>query len=403
MALHCSRRRLILAALASCAALFALLPAFQFAGVAQDSDLNAPSPAGTAGEVIAQGAAELSGGDMAWRVVQDNAEPLGEAIPQERALGFVVATGDALLLSDSNGNRTARLAHGEAAFTFEGQYEQRESLVDAPTGFLRLALVAAADAQDAGGDELIYGGDPFTAPAGLHDLDLVAFHLAPGRTLPLTSELPALIVVDTGAVTVAAADQEAETVSTGAATVASGEFSLTAVDRSARVLVVIIGPALPESASPPVSIEPTSTPVAETPAETGRIIVLTSTCPPNVTVAAAQDLSRGDPCAGGDAVTGMNVTRTNVETDETVSAVVGDNGIVRFDDTPAGGYQIHFGAGAGMETVGVCGGQDSSADLPVIAFASNSVNLELPAGKEYLCVTRTVSTGTGGELATPTA
>ena len=41
---------------------------------------------------------------------------------------------------------------------------------------------------------------------------------------------------------------------------------------------------------------------------------------------------------------------------------------------------IATGQGLG-ETVGNCGGQDQSSDLPVVALTGNSVNLDLPAGR----------------------
>src|SRR5262245_33469818 len=51
-------------------------------------DPNAPSPAGPNADVIAQGVATLPTDQIAWRLVQDTAESLGEAIFEERALGF---------------------------------------------------------------------------------------------------------------------------------------------------------------------------------------------------------------------------------------------------------------------------------------------------------------------------
>jgi hypothetical protein len=384
-------RRVLAAGLPLIAALLALAPFLLSNASAQGDDRNAPSPAGDAGEVIAQGVADLPGGDMAWRVVLDTAEPLGEAIPQERALGFVVATDDALLLSSDAGVLTDRLPPGEAAFTFEGQFQQRESLGDGPTAYLRLALVAAADAQDAGGDQLVLGGDAFGAPSGPHDLDLAAYRLGPGATLTLSGAYPALILVESGDLIATSLESGAqEQIAAVGATALGGDFELSAGQAGVRVLVATIGPSLASGATQIVEEEPADT---EELAPPGQIVVLTAACPANVTVEVAQDLSRGDPCAGGAAVAGMTITRTDLASGEAVSEAVGDDGQLLFGETPAGTYELFFDAGAGTETVGVCGGQDGSAGLPVIPFAGSVVTLELPAEMEYLCVTRTVGLG----------
>lgn len=73
-------------------------------------------------------------------------------------------------------------------------------------------------------------------------------------------------------------------------------------------------------------------------------------------------------------------------------------GEAAFQDLSAGSYSLSLDGGPEFgETVGVCGGQDSSGDLPVVQFAGSGVDLDLPAEREYLCVTRTLTLGSQGE------
>ena len=156
----------------------ALLPG---AAAAAD-EANAPSPAGPTAAVIAHGVAPMPAAEVAWRVVDDTAEPLGEAPVEEHALGFALAREDAVLLADETTGARTRLAAGEAAFVTDGAQQRRESLGAEDTALYHLALVPATEAEDAGGDVLVFAGKPFAAPAGEHDLDLVRGHLLAEQT-----------------------------------------------------------------------------------------------------------------------------------------------------------------------------------------------------------------------------
>src|SRR5215211_5286884 len=82
-------------------ALLLSVPLARMGASAQESDdPNAPSPAEDHAEVIAQGIGAIPAEQVAWRLVEDTAEPVGEADFEARALGFAVATEDALLLAD---------------------------------------------------------------------------------------------------------------------------------------------------------------------------------------------------------------------------------------------------------------------------------------------------------------
>ncbi len=135
-------------------------------------DPDAPSPANRTNAVIAQGVAGPPAASVAWRIVRDTAEPTGVAEYQDRALGFVYADSAPILLTDAAGNQV-RLGAGEGAFVPDDISQLRESLTGAPASYLRISLVPAEAAADGGGDTLIFGSNPFDAPGGPSDLDLV--------------------------------------------------------------------------------------------------------------------------------------------------------------------------------------------------------------------------------------
>lgn len=65
----------------------------------QDTVTADPSPAEGQAGVIAQGVATVPD-QAAWQVSRDSAESLEDAVPEEQALGFVVAHQDAVLVND---------------------------------------------------------------------------------------------------------------------------------------------------------------------------------------------------------------------------------------------------------------------------------------------------------------
>ncbi len=361
--------------------------------------------AGDNAEVVAQGIDSLPSGDIAWRIVEDTAETVGAAGYEERALGFAIATEDALLLTDEVTGARTRLASGEAAFTAEGTVQRRESLGAADTSYLRIGLVPAAEASNPNGDTLVFAGDAFAAPTGDREIELIAAKLEDGESTAVRASNPALIIVLSGAATIGNSDLAA-----GDATILDGTFDIEAGEDGTRVLVAMIGaeiPASPSSPSADASPVATQVPVSDdddSSVNSSRIIVLTELCPAGVTIEQAQDTSNGDPCFAGEAVTAMTVTVTNLETGESVASGVDPaNASAYFPDLPAGPYQVVLDSGAELgHTVGFCGGQDRSADLTQVAFDASVVNLDLPEDREYLCVTRTVQLGGDAGSSEPT-
>ena len=247
-------RMLILAAIA------VLLAAPAGAAVLRQLAPDAPSPARGHAAVVAHGVAALPTGQLAWRVVEDLAEGPDDAPIQERALGFALADAGAVLVNDLGAGTQARLAAGEAAFVPAGAQQQRASLGPAPTPYYRLALVAAADAADDGGDRLLFAGEPFAVPARGgggrgHDLDLVRDVLGPNEASELPDVgFPTLVLATAGEVQVETfAGDPAVTLAAGEAAAFDGDLVVVAGgNRGASFVAALVGPEVPPLPTPSV-------------------------------------------------------------------------------------------------------------------------------------------------------
>ena len=240
-----------------------------------------PSPASGHAAVIAHGVAAMPAAQVAWRVVLDTAELPEDAQIEERALGFALADRGAIVLDDADRPGRARLAAGEAAFVPGGIREQRSSLGDAAVSYYRLALVPAADADDAGGDRLVFAGDAFPAPQGDEfDLDLVRDVLEPDEETELPdSGSPTLVLATAGTVELDAGGDPVAIAAGEAATV-DGGFSVTGAGRTAASFVaVLIGPEVPAPPAPPAP------PAARTGSVTARVFV----CPEGLSPVAVRE------------------------------------------------------------------------------------------------------------------
>jgi len=238
-----------------------LLAAPAGAAVLRQLGSDAPSPALGHAAVVAHGVAPLPTGQLAWRVVEDVAEDPDDAPIQESALGFALADAEAVLVNDLSAGTQARLAAGEATFVPAGAQQQRASLGPAPTPYYRLALVAAADAADDGGDRLLFAGEPFAVPVRGggggrgHDLDLVRDVLAPNEASELPDVgFPTLVLATAGEVQVETfAGDPAVTLAAGEAAAFVGELVVVAAgNRGASFVAALIGPDVPPLPSPPV-------------------------------------------------------------------------------------------------------------------------------------------------------
>jgi len=231
------------------------------------------SPADGHAQVIAQGVAPLPAVPVAWRVIAADARPPGLAPVAERSLGFVVADVAPFVVTGEDG-RQVRLAPGEGRFVAQGERHRRTGLPDQPVGYFGLELVVAPDASadySLGDAALLYASDPFAAPPGRRDLDLVRDVLAPGETtgLPATAA-PTLLVATEGRLRVERADGRRLTLTSGDAQALSGPLAITATGSApASFVAAVIGPAVE---APAVSAPPP-------PVATGAISLAPYACP----------------------------------------------------------------------------------------------------------------------------
>jgi len=291
---------------------FALVAALVFSfssvhfGAAQEADPGF-SPASGPAHVIAQGVTALPSGDAVWRTVRTRAQLPAAARFEERPLGFVLASGGPLLLVDRTTGEQVRLGTGEAALVRSGTIQQRSSLGAQAVSYLSIELVATDAPAPPADATVLQPGQPFAAPAGLHDLDLLSATLDADEsiTIPDSGQKNVVLITD-GAADVARPGGDPVVLLAGEAASFSGELEVATAagggEERVSFVVATIGPEVPppagivEPAPPQADPSPPQTdpaPAPATPAATsgqGSIVLQVYTCPPGMdaeTVAAA--------------------------------------------------------------------------------------------------------------------
>ena len=285
--------------------LFAVIPS----GAARQVDPGF-SPASGPAQVIAQGVVVLPEGDAVWRTVRTRALLPQDAPFEERPLGFVLASTGPLLLVDQESGEQVRLGAGEATIVPAVTVQQRSSLGAQPVSYLSIELVGVDAPPPPADATVLQPGQPFPAPAGLHDLDLLSATLVTGElfTIPDSGAKNVVLITD-GAASVGRPGGEAVVLLAGEAASFSGELEVFgAADggetQDVSFVVAMIGPKVPpplgiaETPAAPAAVDETPAPPTETAAATGTpvtpgqgaITVQVYTCPPGMaaeTVAAA--------------------------------------------------------------------------------------------------------------------
>ena len=269
-------------------------------GGAQESDPGL-SPASGHAQVIAQGVVALPQGDVVWRTVRTRALLPDDAPFEERPLGFVLASSGPILLVDQGSGDQARLGTGEAALVDAGAVQLRSSLGTQPVSYLSIELVAVTAAAPPAEAIVLQPGQPFPAPAGLHDLDLLSDVLKADETLviPDTGNKNVILVTD-GAANVGRPGGNPVVLLAGEAASFSGELQVSvapagvvpsAEDRAAFV-VAMIGPELPAVAAPQATVgaggdrtRHCRRDAAAATAAEGSIAIQVFTCPPGMDAA----------------------------------------------------------------------------------------------------------------------
>lgn len=203
----------------------------------------AQTNAGT--ESIAHGVSNIpsdDSGESAWRVVLDTAQPASDTQPVERALGFVMAIDDPILVSHADTGTIDLVPADGASFVNEGDFEQRSSLDSEPSSYYRIALVPPEQAGDQANGEVILSGDAFATPDGPRAINLQSTTIASGNEATVAAgSAPSMVIVTSGSVTLG----DGSTLGEGDSATVSGDVSLAANETDAVAAVATIGDDIP--------------------------------------------------------------------------------------------------------------------------------------------------------------
>ena len=232
------------------------------------------SPASGHAQVIAQGVAAMPD-EAAWRVVFHSIDPGGAAELSAGGPGFILVDTGGVIVEE--GTRSTLLAPAEAAF-HASPTSRLIPIGERPTGVFALDLVPPDAVANAGDGIPVFASDPFSAPDGTRDIDLVRDLLEPGEsTTVIGNEAPVLVLVTLGAVRAEATDGSTASLRVGEASTFSGDVVLTAEGQvPSTVIAAVIGREAPVAA---VAGTPGATPV---PVSVGSVQVTAYACPPLV-------------------------------------------------------------------------------------------------------------------------
>lgn len=247
----------------------ALLPVAGIVRAWQDAEIF--SPASGHAQVIAQGVGELPS-NAVWRVVFHSVAPGTPAALPAGGAGFLL-TDTGGVVATINGQETL-LAPAEAAFVDEADVSLT-AVGNRAAGVFTVETVPADQASDAGTGIAVFASDPFAAPAGTRDLDLVRDRLEPGEsTTVVGAQAPVLVLVTLGAVSAQAADGTTADLQVGEATTLNGDVVITAAGQApATFVAAVIGR---EVGPPAAGATPGASPVA---GAVGSIQLAVHACP----------------------------------------------------------------------------------------------------------------------------
>lgn len=258
--------------------LLALIPV----SIAAQVDESA-SPASGHAQVVAQGVATLPDGQIVWQV--ETLAAGNETPVQLTGPAFIVTTDAGVLVSEPARQRDVRLAPGEAHFLHAEVAADVWSLGEAEATFQAWSLAPESETSA----DASFVSDPFGAPAGARDLNLVRDVLSPDEATQIDNgDAFALILATGAAATAVNAAGEAVELAVDTPAVQTGPFSITVTGSDpATVVVGLIGPSVSlPTAEDPGADEPDATPEATSP-DGGAIRLVTYTCPAEVDLAAA--------------------------------------------------------------------------------------------------------------------
>ncbi len=218
------------------------------------------SPESGTAQVVAQGVMDLGEGDLRWQVTDRVAQLPGNAEPVESEQGFVIVRSGVLLLEDTKTGNQYRLPAGEAAVTGVQASQERVALGSDVASYHDVALVPADNAVPAD-ETVIFASEPFAGPDARHDVDLLQDALLAGEQWSLPAgNLPALVLVDSGAADVATESGNVVSLGAGEAASFTGQVIITAGAEGASVSAVEVGPAVPLLSQAAQNTQSTPTP-----------------------------------------------------------------------------------------------------------------------------------------------
>ncbi|MGH2557698.1 MAG: carboxypeptidase-like regulatory domain-containing protein, partial [Thermomicrobiales bacterium] len=293
--------------------------------------------------LLAEGEIPASiGNSVAWRVVQDVAEPQGQAQDETRSLGFGVPFAEPILTTVSETGRALEFGPGEAFYVADDSTTKRESLGDGAVPYYRIALVPAAEASDPGGDTLVVAGEPFElfGDSSSEVVRAVGGTVSDGAAIAFSTPYPAMLLVLEGSVSILP-EETGGTISAGEAVLLptgspTGTTGFARADGGeARFIVAAVQ-------------RPEERPFSVGRTDSLSVTVHLTACPDGASVArvGANPGSAGPLCVEGDdpvsstPLAETNVVLANVETGERFDGVTDQEGAIAFNDLPAGTYEL---------------------------------------------------------------
>jgi len=306
-------------------------------------------------QVVAQAAIEFGDGSFQWAVGRETMNPGAPAVPAaDVANTFVVMLEGAAIAADGEGAPIVRLGVGEATFVRD---VGPTTLAPADGAGLSLNRISLGEPAEGG------VGEPFTAGAGVRDVDLLRDVLEPGQTLAIADSpaAPALLLVTEGTVTVAGGPGGSADLAAGA----SGTFdgALTVVNGGttpAALLAGVVGALVQTTPQTEVPATAPDGPDGPTPTQ-----------PPGPTTPSAPDadqdgLSDTDETAAGTQVNDPDSDGDGLTDGEEVHTYHTDPLSSRTDDDHLeDGLEIERGTDPLDADTDDDGCQDSSDDLPL--------------------------------------
>ena len=207
---------------------------------------NDPSPVQGHVAVIAHGVEQFQAREVAWQITAERAPLPSRATATYRPPGFVLADTGVVAVTDRNGLLLARVAPGEADWIPPDRQTAIVSLEPQATSYEAIALVPAADVSAA---DAALASRVFTLPRNA-TFDVVLLRDALNRNDESdidTGDVPGLLLVTSGTVTVEEGNGETVDLAAGDAAEIDGEAVVVGTSRVLATFVVAqLGPQVPD-------------------------------------------------------------------------------------------------------------------------------------------------------------